>query len=439
MDNDLLIINGIVKTGIGDEELSSGYVAVASGLIRGIGEMSELSDSVIESASKVIDATGCLVMPGLVNAHNHCAMTLFRGLADDLPLLSWLQEHIFPAEAAFVCPDMVYWCSRLAAAEMIMSGTTTVADGYFFEEQAARALKEAGMRAVVAQGVIDFPAPGVPDPSANLQPPAALIKTWQGDPLISPAIFCHSAYTCSPETIQGAKQLARETGVRLFIHLAETSWEVEELRRRHGLTPLRHLHRLGVLDEATVCVHSVWLDLAEIELLNECGAGVVTCPESNMKLASGASPVARMLTAGVPVGLGTDGSASNNDLDLFGEMRSAALLHKLIGQDPTLLPASVMVRMATAGGARVLGLQEDIGELLPGKKADLIIVDLQKPHLTPYYDLDSLLTYAAVGSDVKSTIIDGVLVMEERRLLTIDLEETMRQVRSLASQVRKAF
>jgi 5-methylthioadenosine/S-adenosylhomocysteine deaminase len=367
------------------------------------------------------------------------AMTLFRGLADDLPLRTWLQEHIFPAEASFVSPEMVYWCTRLAAAEMIMSGTTTVADGYFFEDQAARALKESGLRAVVAQGVIDFPAPGVPDPSANLQSPAALIKAWHGDRLISPAIFCHSAYTCSPETIIGAKQLARESGVLLFIHLAETAWEVEELQRRYGLSPMRHLHRLGILDEETVCVHSVWLDTEEIKLLNDRGTGVITCPESNMKLASGAAPVARMLAAGIPVGLGTDGCASNNDLDLFGEMQSAALLHKLISQDPTLLPAPQVVRMATAGGARVLGLQHGIGELLPGKKADLILVDLQKPHLTPRYDLDSLLTYAAEGSDVKSTIIDGVLVMEERRLLTIDLEETMGRVNSLADQVRKAF
>jgi 5-methylthioadenosine/S-adenosylhomocysteine deaminase len=437
--DDLLIINGIVKTGIGQDDLPGAYVAVGSGLIREVGKMSELSDSVRGAAAKVIDAAGCLIMPGLVNGHNHCAMTLFRGMADDLPLMNWLQEHIFPAEASFVNPEMVYCCTRLAAAEMIMSGTTTVADGYFHEDQVALALKETGMRAVVAQGVIDFPAPGVPDPATNLQPPAALIKAWQGDRLISPAIFCHSAYTCGPETIMGAKQLARETGVRLFIHLAETAWEVEELQRRYGLKPLHHLHRLGILDEGTVCVHSVWLDPDEIELLGICGAGVITCPESNMKLASGAAPVPRMLAAGIPVGLGTDGSASNNDLDLFGEMRSAALLHKLIGRDPTLLPAPEVVRMATAGGARVLGLQAGIGALLPGKKADLIVVDLRKPHLTPRYDSDSLLTYAAAGSDVKSTIIDGELVMEDRRLLTIDLEETMGRVHSLADRVRKTF
>jgi 5-methylthioadenosine/S-adenosylhomocysteine deaminase len=439
MADDLLIVNGIVKTGTAEENLLSGYVAVGSGLIREVGEMAALPASVIRAAAKVIDATGCLVMPGLVNGHNHGAMTLFRGLADDLPLIQWLQEHIFPSEATFVNSEMVYWCTRLAAAEMILSGTTTVADGYFYEEQAARAFKESGMRAVVAQGVIDFPAPGVPDPSANLHLPAALIKAWHSDNLIRPAIFCHSPYTCSPVTIKGAKQLAREAGVQFFIHLAESAWEVEEIQRRHGLTPLRHLHELGILDEATVCVHSVWLDRAEIELLSSCGTGVITCPESNMKLASGAAPVARMLTAGIPVGLGTDGSASNNDLDLFGEMRTTALLHKLIGQDPTLLPTAEVVGMATVGGARVLGLQGSIGELLPGKKADLIVVDLQKPHLTPHYDTDSLLTYAAVGSDVKTSIIDGVLVMEERRLLTIDLKETMARVRSLARQVRTAF
>ena len=438
MADDLLIINGIVKSAPGSDPCLSGYLAVRSGEIREVGEMSALPVSVREAAEKVIDASGCLVMPGLVNGHNHCAMTLFRGLADDLPLMTWLNEHIFPAEAAFVSPEMVYWCTRLAAAEMIMSGTTTVADSYFFEEYAARALKEAGMRAYVAQGVIDFPAPGVPDPSSNLQPPADLIKNWQGDPLITPAIFCHSAYTCAPETIEGAKKLARESGVKFFIHLAETQGELEEIRQKTGRTPLRYLHHLGVLDEMTVCIHAVWLDSEEIELLGRSGAGVISCPESNMKLASGAAPLAAMLTALIPLGLGTDGSASNNDLDLFGEMRTAALLHKLLGHDPTLLSAPEVLRLATHGGAKVLGLEPELGALSPGKKADLILVDLQKPHLTPHHDLDSLLTYAAVGSDVKSTIIDGVLVMEDRRLLTIDLEETMSRVQALAGQIRKA-
>jgi 5-methylthioadenosine/S-adenosylhomocysteine deaminase len=375
-------------------------------------------------------------MPGLINTHNHCAMTLFRGLADDLPLMTWLQEHIFPAEAKFVGKEMVYWCSKLAAAEMILSGTTTVADGYFFEDEAARAFKEAGLRAVAAQGVIDFPAPGVPDPADNINNAARFIERWQDDNLITPGVFCHSPYTCSGETIKKGHELASRAGRRFFIHVAETKAEEEQSRKQHNVSPVKYLDQLGVLDEGTVCVHCVWLDDDDIRIIRESGAAVASCPKSNMKLAAGIAPIDKLLEAGIPVGLGTDGCASNNTLDMFGEIATCAKLHKVHRLDPTLLPAGRVAAMATSGGAAVLGLQGKTGELTVGKQADIIIIDLQKPHLTPMYDADSILAYAASGSDVKTSIINGRMVMDNYQLQTIDLAEVITRVNGLARQVK---
>ncbi len=436
MNCDILITNGLVKTSEKPNPGHSSFVAIRDGLIILIGTMAELPAQI--KAMKTIDAWGCLVMPGLINTHNHSAMTLFRGLADDLPLMIWLQEHIFPAEAKFVSREMVYWCSKLAAAEMIGSGTTTVADGYFFEEEAARAFKESGLRAVAAQGIIDFPAPGVPDPADNIKHAARFIDRWQDDKLVTPGVFCHSAYTCSGQTIKKGKELARRAGCRFFIHVAETRDEAAQSLKQHQVSPVRYLDQLGVLDEGTVCVHCVWLDDDDIEIIRDSGASVASCPKSNMKLAAGIAPVDKLLKADIPVGLGTDGCASNNNLDMFGEISTAAKLHKVNRLDPTLLPAGRVLAMATSGGAAVLGLQETVGELAVGKLADIIIVDLQKPHLTPMYNVDSMLAYAASGSDVKTSIINGRLVMDNYRLQTIDLAEVIARVNSLAHQVRKA-
>lgn len=434
MKCDILIINGLVKTPDDPKPDQPGFVTIGNGRIIAVGPMSDLPAGI--TAAKTIDAKGCLVMPGLINTHSHGAMTLFRGLADDLPLLTWLQEHIFPAEARFVSPEMVYWCTRLAAAEMIMSGTTTVADSYFFADSAARAFKEAGLRAIAAQGVIDFPAPGVPDPADNIRTAAQFLEKWQGDDLVTPGVFCHSPYTCSAETIIKAKELAGQAGCRFFIHVAETEGEVVQSRRQHGISPVRYLAGLGVLDEGTVCVHCVWLDDEDIRILKDTGAAVASCPESNMKLASGIAPVDKMLAAGITVGFGTDGCASNNNLDMFGEISSAAKLHKVNRLDPTLLPADLVLAMATTGGAAVLGLQGITGDLMAGRQADLIIIDLQRPHLTPLYDLDSMLIYAASGSDVTGSIINGRLIMENRQLLTVDLAEILDRVNGMARLVR---
>ena len=435
MNHDLLIINATLLANPADGRLQeAAFLAIADGAVAGIGAMADLPAQ--PAAKRTIDAAGNLLLPGLINCHCHGAMTLFRGLADDLPLMTWLNEHIFPAEARLVDAEMVYWCSKLAAAEMIMGGTTTVADAYFHEDAAARAFCEAGMRTVAAQGIIDFPAPGVPDPKHNIAAAADFLGAWQGkNSLLTPALFCHSPYTCSPETLQRAKGLAREAGCLFFIHLAETRGEVARIKEQHGCTPVALLQRLGLLDEKTVCVHSVWLEKEDIGLLRESRAKVVTCPESNMKLGSGIAPLAELIEAGVPVGLGTDGCVSNNDLDLFQEMGCCARLHKVAALEPTRMPAAELLGMATGGGAGVLGMAGQTGRLAIGMRADCIIIDRKQPHLTPFHNPETLV-YTGKGSDVATVLIDGRVVMENRRLLSFDLEETLGEVRRLARRVR---
>jgi 5-methylthioadenosine/S-adenosylhomocysteine deaminase len=330
---------------------------------------------------------------------------------------------------------MVYWCAKLAAAEMILSGTTTVADGYFLENSVAEAFTDCSIRSVAAQGVIDFPAPGVPDPAQNIAAAAEFIERWQGkNGLLTPAVFCHSPYTCSPETLKRAKEMARQKNVKLFVHLAETKAEVEEVRAQHGTTPVRYLESLGLLDKDTICIHCVWLEHEEIEILARTGTQVSTCPQSNMKLGSGIAPLKEMLDAGISVGLGTDGCASNNRLDMFFEMDLCAKLHKVKDHDPTALPAAIVMTMATLGGAGVLGLEQDIGSLVPGKEADLILLDIKQPHLQPFYN-PGLLVYGACGADVTTAIIGGKLVMQDRKILTLDVNETMVEVRKMAESL----
>lgn len=411
--------------------LENSFVSIRGKNIETVGAMTDYNG---QCGGKTIDAHGALVMPGLVNAHVHGAMTLFRGMADDLPLMAWLENHIFPAEARFVNADMVYWSSKLAAAEMILSGTTTVADAYFFENEAARAFSEAGMRSVAAHGIIDFPAPGVPDPAENIAAVARFIERWQGHDRIRPAVFAHSPYTCSSSTLQKAKELACLQGVPFFIHLAETAIEKDLIAGKWQGSPTSYLHSLGILDRDTVCVHAVWLDAKDVDIVAETGASVILCPQSNMKLASGVAPFAALENAGVRLGLGTDGCASNNNLDMFGEMDLCAKLQKVHSLDPTIAPARALLRMATEGGAGALRL-DSVGTLAPGQLADIIIVDLAKPHLTPFHSVDTLV-YAGGGDDVKTVIINGKLVMEDRKILTFDVAEAMEKVVEMARKIK---
>lgn len=388
-------------------------------------------------AAKTIDATGCLVLPGLVNTHTHLPMVCFRGLADDLPLMDWLNGHIFPMEARFVNKAMVYDGAVLAIAEMILSGTTTICDGYFFENQIAEAVLSSGIRAVVSQGFADFATPDNPQYEKMMAAADRFVKRWiSHTPMITPAFFCHSPYTCSPETLVNVKDAARKSGILYLLHLLENRDESDIILKRYGKKPVQHLYHLGVLDSRTIAVHCNWMNDDDIALFADLGVRVSHNPGSSMKLASGLAPIPKMLEKSIPVGLGTDGSASNNALDMFQEMNLSAKIHKVAKLDPTVMNAETLVKMATIGGARVLGMDDVIGSIETGKLADLIIVDLNQPHLTPLYNPYSQLVYAARGADVMTSIISGKIVMENRLLRTIDLRQAIDRVGQIAAHIR---
>jgi 5-methylthioadenosine/S-adenosylhomocysteine deaminase len=427
---DLVIWNSHVLTlEPGAQPLVAGFVAIQGSVIQAVGQGCHPGD--LPPAREHLDAGGALVMPGLVNTHCHAPMVWFRGLADDFPLQEWLTQKIFPVEADWLDEDKAYWGTLLAAAEMILGGTTTVADSYFYESEGRRALAHTGLRAVAAQGVLDFPFPGVPDPKDNLANAARFLDSGAAfSELITSSVFCHTPYTCGPETLKGAKALTRQAGVPFFTHLAETRQEVEELRAQTGLSPAAYLDSLGILDELTIVVHAVWLKPEDMEILARRGVKVSHCPESNLKLAAGVAPIPELLARGVSVGLGTDGAASNNNLDLWGEMSLAARLHKVWQGDPTVLPAPEVVALATREGAKVLGLGDRVGTLTPGKQADLIVVDTNQAHLTPLYDPYSHLVYAARNADVRHVMVAGRWLLKDRQLLTLNWSD-------LASRARK--
>ncbi len=418
MTYDTLIEHGLLLTMAGERPvIEDGAVLIRDGEIMGVGTTKELSGYSVKNR---IPAHGHIILPGLVNGHTHLPMSMFRGLADDLPLETWLNEHVFPAEAAHVNPVSVQTWSRHSCVEMLLSGTTTCCDGYFLEDSVARAVAASGMRAVLGQGVIDFPAPGVPDPAANVRTAVDFVKTHQNKyPLIYPAIFCHSPYTCSRETLTAARQAARELGVLFQIHVAETRGEIHAIPDRGGLSVVAYLDSLGILDENTLMVHCVWVDETDTALIRKTRATVVHCPESNMKLASGIAPIPRLIGEGVTVGLGTDGCASNNDHDLFSEMDTAAKLHKAALLDPCVMDARTTLKMATIEGARAIGLGRLIGSIEKGKRADIILVDTAKPHLTPMYDPYSSLVYSARASDVRLVMVDGRVLVQDGRCLSI--------------------
>ncbi|MCD6295774.1 MAG: amidohydrolase [Deltaproteobacteria bacterium] len=435
-DADLVIEGGMVITmAEGQAPISNGRVLIKDGIIADIQSRKEKVERPGIQA-EVIDAKDAIVMPGLVNAHTHAAMTLFRGLADDLPLKQWLFEKIFPAEAKYLNPDTVYWGSLLACLEMIASGTTCIADGYFFQDETVRAVHEAGLRGLIAQGVIDFPAPGVPDPKKNLKVARKFIERWLGfSDLITPGMFCHSPVTCSEQTLKGAWEISRSFDLPLQIHLSETSDEVNEVIRKTGERPIFYLDRLGLIGKGLIAAHAIHVDEREISRVFEKGVKIVHVPESNMKLCAGLAPVRDMVNAGLTVGLGTDGCSSNNNLDLFCEMDTAAKLSKGYDLDPVGLNAHAVVKMATCLGASVLGLEKEIGTLEPGKSADVIVVDIHQPHLCPVYDPFSLLVYSADGADVKDVIVNGKVLMKNREFTTLDPVEIMKRVKAISRNI----
>lgn len=382
----------------------------------------------------VIDCSGCLIAPGLVNGHIHGAMSLFRGIADDLPLEKWLNDYIFPAEAAFVNPEFVELGSTLACAEMALNGITTFADGYFFMERSADAAVNVGLRSVIAQGILDYPTP---DCQQGLwtRRVEEFLASIQRNTMAQPALFCHSPYLCGPETFARAKEICASNGIRLFSHVAETRLEVQVINERYGKTPVQYLKDLGVLGPDFVGIHCIHLNDEDIRILGDTGARVIHCPESNMKLASGAADVVKMRAEGILMGLGTDGPASNNNLDLLEEMRSASLSAKLSTLNPESLRAQELLNMGTLEGAKVLGLDGLIGAISPGKAADIIVIDMDKPHLTPMYDPVSHLVFAANGSDVRDVIVNGALIVHNRKLLTIDLPDLLDRCRNMAAGI----
>ena len=430
-DADILIKNGTLLTMDPQRTLiERGFLCIRGEAISAVakGDPQEIR------AAKTIDAGGGLILPGLINGHTHAAMTLFRGLADDLPLMDWLNHYIFPVESR-MDPEFVRTGTLLACAEMILSGTTTFCDMYLFEEEVAQAAQTAGMRCLVGEVLYDFPSPNYGPIEQGFKYTVALIRKWQGHPLVSIAVEPHAVYTCSPELLVRANQLSREYMVPLIIHVAESASEIEEVRKKYGRKPFEHLESLGVLGPHVIADHCVHLDETEIRRMMTHDVKAITNPESNMKLASGISPVPRLLAQGITVGLGTDGCASNNNLDLFEEMDTTAKLHKVGAMDPTVLDAFTVLRMATLSGAKALGMADRIGSLQPGKKADVIVIDTHKPHLTPMYNPYSHLVYAAKGSDVSHSVINGRLVMENRKLLTLDLRDVLHRAEAMSKKV----
>ena len=430
---DILVTNGIVLTmDAQNTRYDPGAVAVKGNAITAVGPMAAFDDWHVR---RVIDTGGGIIMPGLVNTHTHAAMTCFRGLADDLPLQQWLEDHIFPAESR-LDQNMVYKGTLLACAEMILSGTTCFCDMYLFENSVALAAADAGIRAVVGEVLYDFDSPNYGPIESGFAYTEMLAEKWKDHPLINIAVEPHSPYLCAPDLLRRSADIADTHDLPLVIHLSETASEVERIQKQHGCSPVALLERHQILGPNVLACHCVALSHDDIRLLQQYDVKVSHNPESNLKLSSGIAPVPDLLAAGICVGLGTDGCASNNNLDLFGEMDTAAKLHKVNTGDPTVLNAETVLRMATIEGAIALGMGSTIGSLEPGKLADIIVIDPHQPHLTPMYDPASHLVYAANGADVVTTIINGTIVMEARQLKTIELESLLADINQIAAGIR---
>jgi 5-methylthioadenosine/S-adenosylhomocysteine deaminase len=435
---DLIVRGGTIVT-MDDSfrVIENGAVAIRGGGIVAVASAAEIANKY--KAARTINAAGRVVMPGLINAHTHVPMVLFRGIADDLMLMEWLQKYIFPAEAKNVDEQFVRWGTQLGCLEMISGGTTTYVDMYYFEDAIADETARAGMRAVLGETVIDFPAPDNKTWDAAMAYAESFINKWKGHRLITAAIAPHAPYTVSPEHLRQAHVLSLRAGVPLIIHVAEDQQEIAVIRQRYQLSPVAYLDRLGLLDERVIAAHMIWPTDGDIKTLASRRVGVAHCPQSNMKLAAGTAPVPKMLSAGVAIGLGTDGAASNNDLNLWEEIDTAAKLHKLISKDPTVLNARQALEMATRLGARAIHMDQQIGSLEAGKRADLIIVRIDSPHQIPLYNLYSQLVYATKASDVEDVIIDGRLVMENRRVLTVDESSVRAKATEYRNRIRSSL
>jgi 5-methylthioadenosine/S-adenosylhomocysteine deaminase len=433
----LVVIGGTVLTQNAQHRvLTPGAVAIDGNRIVDV----DTPDAITAKyrASDTLDARHDIVLPGLINTHTHAPMVMYRGLADDLALMEWLNKYIFPAEAKTVSPELVRVGTRLAALEMIESGTTTYTDMYYFEEEIAKATRDAGLRGVLGETIIQFPVADAKTPAEGLARAEAYIKAFKDDRLITPAVAPHAMYTNDRATLVACAELGRRYGVPVIIHLAETEDELKGVRDQFHMTPTAYLESIGFWGPRTVAAHGVWVNDDDIAILKRRGVGMSHNPESNMKLASGAAPVTKYLASGVALGLGTDGAASNNDLDMFEAMRQASFLAKHVTHDPTAVPAQAALDMATIGGARALGMEPTIGSLETGKRADLITVSMAAARQTPMYDAVSHLVYVTRGDDVRTTIVDGKILMRDRQVKTLNAASVIADANRLAEKVRAA-
>jgi 5-methylthioadenosine/S-adenosylhomocysteine deaminase len=418
--------------------IENGAIAIRGERILAAGPKSEIEQRF--QARQRLDRPDAILAPGLIDTHTHAAMSLFRGIADDLRLQEWLEHYIFPAEARNVTPEFVRWGTRLGVLEMLLSGTTTYTDMYYFEDVVAEATKEAGMRGVLGETIIGFPSPDARTPQEALAFTDSFLTRFHDDPLIVPAVAPHAIYTNSDETLKACRALANRHGAPLVIHLSETKHENDECLAQRKLTPTQALDALGVFNGRTVAAHAVWVDEADLAILKSRGVGIAHCPSSNMKLASGVAPVTRMLALDMAVGLGPDGPAgSNNDLNMFEEMDLAAKLQKVITGDPRNLPAEAAVEMATIRGARALGMEKEIGSLESGKRADLISIRLDRPNAVPLYNVYSQIVYALKGSDVEDVMVNGKLLVKDAQALTLNAAQIEAKAREYRVQVQKSL
>lgn len=412
-----------------------GAVAVDNGRIASVGA----DDDILRrySSKQIIGGEGFVAFPGLINTHTHSPMVYFRGLADDLPLKEWLEEHIWPAEKKWLSPEFVADASELAYLEMLKSGITSCNDMYFYGNEIAATAKKIGMRASVGAGILDFPTGTAQNADEYLAKAEAFIMKWKDDRLVTPCIAPHSAYACSPDTLKKAKAMSEKYSVRLHIHLSETEWEVGELVTLYKSRPVAFLDSIGFFDKNVTAAHCIWLEDEEIEILARRGVSVAHCMESNLKLASGFAPVVSMLAQGIRVTFGTDGAASNNDLNILSEMSTTAKVHKALAKDPTVLSAQRVMLMATRWGAEALGLGELTGSIEKGKAGDIVLADVRKPHMTPMYDLYSSIVYSMNAADIDSVIVDGKPVLKGRKLATGDEQSILHRAAEWGRRIGK--
>ena len=418
--------------------IENGAVAVRADRIVGVGTRAEIDARF--QAKQRLDRPDAILAPGLINTHTHAAMSLFRGIADDLKLQEWLEKFIFPAEAKNVSAEFVRWGTRLGCLEMLLGGTTTFTDMYYFEDVVAEAAKEAGMRGVLGETIIGFPAPDNKTIAEALQFTEKYLMRFRNDPLVVAAVAPHALYTNSDETLKASRALADKYQAPLIIHLSETKKENDDIQGKRHMSPTKVLDSLGVFGGRTLAAHAVWVDEADMAILKARGVGVAHCPSSNMKLASGVAPVVRMLALDMAVGLGPDGPAgSNNDFNMFEEMDLAAKLQKVITMDPQALPAGAALDMATIRGARALGMEKEIGSLEENKRADMILVRIDRPNAVPLYDAVSQMVYALKASDVRDVMVNGKPVVRDARILTLNATQILQKAEEYRVKIRASL